>query len=204
MTDFSGRGIILQMIALTLFLLIGAAFGVRLGPRSLPSPSTHVSHTFPVVLQLERISELATTRVHIADILSAEGEGYRGSWLVVGEAILASDLSHAEVTHVKEDERRARIRLPVPRVISASVNHEKTRTWTVEKATWLPWCWGNEQGLRDAAMFHAQQLVETAAQGSDEVSAAKRQTEQIIQHLFQYAGWTVDLEWSDEHKDSQM
>src|SRR6478609_628108 len=98
----------------------------------------------PTVIQLERLGQLTTARVHITDVLWAEGEGYRGSWLISGDALLSCDMSQATIGDINPAGRTATIRLPPLHVASARIDHEKTKTWSVEKTTWLPWRWGNQ------------------------------------------------------------
>ena len=145
--------------------------------------------------QLERIGELTTTRVHVTDVLSAEGEGYRGSWLIKGDALLSCDMSKAKIAKVQTEKRTATICLPQLRVISARVDLGKTKTWSVEKTTWLPWRWGDQGLVRDTAMFHAQKLVETAAGSERHLGPAKAQAELLIRQMYDFVEWKVDVEW---------
>lgn len=149
----------------------------------------------PTVTQLERIGELTTTRVHVTDVLFAEGEGYRGSWLIKGDALLACDMSKAKIVKIDADKRIATIRLPPLRVISARIDHSKTKTWSVEKTSWLPWNWGDQEIVHDTAMFHAQRLVETAAVSQQHLGSAKTQAELLIRQIYDYVEWKVEVQW---------
>jgi len=162
--------------------------------KTQPVP-TVVRSIGPTVTQFERIGELTTTRVHVTDVLSAEGEGYRGSWLIKGDALLSCDMSQAKIVKVDVDKRKATIKLPPLRVISARVDHDKTKTWSVEKTTWLPWRWGDQGVMRDAAMFHAQKLVETAAGSERHLGPAKAQAELLIRQMYDFVEWKVAVEW---------
>src|SRR4051794_10734329 len=97
----------------------------------------------PTVKSLEGLSQIASVRVHVADVLTAEGEGYRGWWLIKGDALLACDLSRASIVTKDDEARRATVRMPPPRVVSPRVDHERTKTWSVELTTWQAWAWGN-------------------------------------------------------------
>jgi len=156
--------LLLYGVLVLILAAISVGYGFWLGRNhALPPGPPKVHSTAPTVIQLEKIGELTTTRVHVTDVLWAEGEGYRGSWLISGDALLSCDVSKAAIVNINPVTRTATIRLPPLRVISARVDHEKTKTWSVEKATWLPWRWGNQGVLRDAAMVHAQKLIETAS-----------------------------------------
>ena len=181
-----------------LLLLVGLSvgYGIWLGrTQTVPPAPPIVRSMAPTVIQLERLGELTTTRVHVTDVLWAEGEGYRGSWLICGDALLSCEVAKATIANVNAEQHTATIRLPSPRVISARVDHEKTKTWSVEKTTWLPWRWGDQGAVRDAAMFHAQQLIETAAGSERHLAPAKAQAELLIRQMYDFVEWNVNVEW---------
>ena len=149
----------------------------------------------PTISQLERISELVPIRIHVADVLIAEGEGFRGAWLIRGDAVLACDVSRAKIMQIDSTARSATLRLPQLRVTSARVDHERTKTWNVEKTSWWPWSGGNQNALRDTAMFHAQQLIEETALSERNLEPAKAQTVLLIQQMYEVVGWNVSVEW---------
>ena len=106
-----------------LFMAISVGYGIWLG-RSRPVPPTppRVHSMAPTVIQLERLGELTTTRIHVTDVLWAESESHRGSWLICGDALLSCDVSKASILNVDQLAHTATIRLPPLRVISARVN----------------------------------------------------------------------------------
>ena len=164
-----------------------------LGPAMMP---TTIRSGWPPILQLERIGKLAPVRVHVADVLIAEGEGLRGSWLIKGDALLVCDLSQAKITNIDLEHRTARLQLPTPSVTSARVDFEKSKTWSVEKTTWLPWSGGNQSAFRDAAMFHAQELVEQAAGAETNFAMARQQAELVLRNLYGAVEWNVTITWA--------
>ena len=125
----------------------------------------------------------------------AEGEGYRGSWLIKGDALLSCDVSQAKIVRVDTTARTAILRLPPLHVTSARVDHEKTRTWSVERNTWLPWKWGDQGAFRDAALFHAQQLVESAAASERHLAPVQAQTELLIRRMYDLVDWKITVKW---------
>lgn len=149
----------------------------------------------PSISQLERIGELAATRVHVTDIMTAEGQGLRGVWLVGGDALLSCDLSRAKIVQIDAAARTATIRLPDLHVKFARVDHKKTRTWSVERNTWLPWKWGDQGTFRDAALVHAQLLIEEAALSERNLELARSQTVTLIQRMYEVVGWDVAVVW---------
>lgn len=190
----SARLLLIGSLVLIL-IAISVAYGIWLGSSRSVWKETKVHSTAPTIVQLERLGDLTTMRVHITDVLWAEGEGYRGSWLISGDALLSCDMSRATIADINPAERTATIRLPPLRVASARVDHEKTKTWSVEKTTWLPWRWGDQGVMRDAAMSHAQKLIETAAGSNHNVSCAKAQSELLIRQIYEFVDWKADVEW---------
>lgn len=149
----------------------------------------------PSISQLERIGEVAAVRVHVADVLTADGEGLRGVWLIKGDALLSCDLSKAKFTRIDPTARTATVRLPPLHATSARIDHEKTRTWSVERSTWLPWKWGDQSAFRDAALAHAQKLIESAAASERNLAPARAQTELLIQEMYILVDWKVTVCW---------
>jgi hypothetical protein len=185
-----------KLICVLLLMAISFGFGIWLVRNRTFAP-TRANSMGPTVIQLEKLGELTTTRVHVTDVLSSSSVGYRGSWLISGDALLSCDVSKATLVDLNTEARTATIRMPPLRVITARVNHDKTKTWSVERTSWLPWQWGDQgQGImRDAAMFHAQQLIETAAGAERHLSSAKAQAELLIQRMYQFIEWNVSVEW---------
>ena len=144
--------------------------GIRETPPSFSSPG-------PTVVQLERLQQLVSTRVHVADVLVGESRWLGGSWIIQGDALLAVDMSQAEVTDRDEKARTATIILPHPAVLSPRVNHERTQQWDIKSRSWIPLAslvLGDRTALEKQAMLQAQQLVERAA-GSESNKTTARQ-----------------------------
>lgn len=192
------------MISLLLATL-SLAYGFWVGRYRLAAQMpTVVSSMKPTVIQLERLGQLTTARIHITDVLCAKGEGYRGSWMVSGDALLACDVSKAHIDNIDDEKRTARIWLPLPNVISARVNHELTRTWSVERTSWMPWKWGDQSLLRDAAMYHAELLIENAASSEQHVASSQRQAEAMIEQLYEFLDWKVEVHWVGPLEDANL
>lgn len=160
-----------------------------------PECNPPIKPTAPALIELEQIGELATMRVQVADILIGEGEGYRGFWLIHGDALLSCDLANARIEEVDEQARTATIRLPKLRVMSARIDHDKSRIWSIEKTTWLPWKWGDHSAVCDAAMFHGQELVQTAAASEGNLAQGRAQAEMLIFRIYDSVGWKVSIDW---------
>lgn len=157
---------------------------------------TEFQSSGPTVTQLESLAELVPLRVHIADVLVAEGESYRGSWLVKGDAVISVSLKGARIENRDDSRKTAIIVLPPPRVLQARVDHERTKTWNVEKSSWVPFV-GNPDRLRDSAMQHAQKLIEEAAQEEKNLNYARETAAIVLKSMYRLNGWDVDVQWSD-------
>ena len=189
---------------LLLILLVAATSAILVLPQFLP-PATPapvvVQSQGPTIEKLERLSQLVTTRIQIADILVAEGQGCRGSWLVKGDALLAVNLSQAKITDKHEDTKQATIILPQPEVLQPRVDHSRTRTWAVDRLTWIPWH-ADQDSLRDAVMAEAQRLVAHTAASAENLSQAKLAAETVLKALFAEVGWSVTVRWASVPSES--
>jgi hypothetical protein len=191
----SARPASILMLLATLAGTIVFTF-IRSSPLSPAATPGAIRPAGPPILQLERIGELAPVRVHVADVLIAEGEGLRGSWLIKGDALLVCDVAKAKITSIDPEYRTATLELPPLRVTSARVDFQKTKTWNVEKTTWLPWSGGDQDVFRDAAMLHAQKLVEAAVSSEGNFAAARQQAEVVLHSLYESVDWNVTITWT--------
>ena len=133
----------------------------RLLPPAKPPHRSSVQSQGPTVEKLEQaVASRRPRRVQVADILVAEGQRCRGSWLLKGDAArFRVNLGQAKITDKREDTKQATIILPEPGILDLGVDHSRTRTWAVDRLVWLPWH-ADQDGLRDAVMAEAQRLVE--------------------------------------------
>ena len=150
----------------------------------------------PTVQQLEQLAHLVSLRVHLADVLVGRGCGYRGSWLVKGDALLSVDLHRAKILDTNEEARTATILLPQPTVLQARVDHSRTMVWSVEKTTWIPFA-GNPDRLRDEAMGEAQRLINRAAASERNIQQARSNAESALRGFFGQTGWRIEVRWMD-------
>ena len=178
--------------------LVGFA-SYRFGQSQDPRPSFSGG---PTVEKLEELGALVSTRVHVADILAGKYNGHwRGSWLIKGDALLVVDMRKAVIASKDETSRQASINLPPPCVMQPRVDHEKTLTYSVEKTTWIPGLFlpaDQSDKLRDAAMRHAQSLIEKAAGSKEHIDEARIATATLIKGFYQLVGWNVEVRWMDD------
>jgi hypothetical protein len=191
---------VIGLMAVIAILLLGITALIVLIPRRTATANTGVvvKSLGPTTHQLQRLGELASLRLNIVDVLQAEGQGHRGLWLIKGDALLACDMTRAEIVDADEAAKTAVVRLVNPRCVSPRVDHEKTKTWNIEKSTWLPWKWGDKDELREAAMYHAQKLVEEAARSPHNIGQAQSNAELLVRRTYEMVGWHVTVEWRDD------
>ena len=190
----------LLVLLLTAFLIFGMRTLRWRYSSSSSRPATWQS-SGPTVESVRRLADLLTLRVSIADVLVGEGYGYRGVWIVKGDAFLGIDLDEISVPAEPQDEANhtATIVLPRPRLKYARLNHDLTRTWDVSRDAWWRLPSGEcENLLRDESMRQGQHTMEFAANKAEYVREAQTQTAAAIQTMYRHVGWNVTLVWKEE------
>jgi hypothetical protein len=182
----------LGLLVLQLYLILRHwDFGLRDTP-----PAVH--SVGPTMVQLERLQYLVSTRVHVADVLVGESRWLEGSWIIQGDALLALDMSKAEIRDKDEKLRTALIILPQPAVLSARINHQRTQQWDIKSRSWIPLAslvLGDRTAMEKEAMLQAQQLIECAAGSDHNQAMARKGVEGMLTELYQGVGWTVSVRW---------
>jgi len=187
------KSLLLAVVALIGLTLIGTQ-----ATRWSSTPAVPAWTSCPTI-ELESLGDLVCLRVHVADILVGETDSHRGLWIVRGDAILAIDLRQAKIVECDTAARCARIRLPLPMVLSARVDHEKSRTWSVEKTTWMPWA-GDPDQLRDEAMRQAQRLIQSSSGSIENLQLAKQSAVAIVEAMFGLVDWRITVAWAEPRK----
>ena len=188
------------LIALTaLAILVAQAVALLRGwdPGVRETPPTF-SSSGPTVVQLERLQHLVSSRVHVTDVLVGESRWLEGCWIIQGDALLAVDMSKAEVKDRDEKARTAAIVLPRPAVLSARVNHERTQKWDLRSRSWIPLAGsllGDRRAIEQQAMREAQRLVERAAGTEASKAAARQGVESMLAEFYRAVGWQVSVRW---------
>jgi len=190
--------IVLGLAALTAALL----WVLPLAHYPPPSPPVVIHSQGPTIERLERLSHLVVTRVYVADVLVGEGEGCKGAWLIKGDALVGVNLGRARIEEKDEATKQARIVLPPPEVLQPRVDHARTRTWEVQRMTWLPWS-ADQDRLRDEVMRQAQELVAHAAASAENFQQAKTTAETMIRSFYAEVGWQVRVTWASPPSEAQ-
>jgi Protein of unknown function (DUF4230) len=147
----------------------------------------------PSIAQIQSMSELATTRVHLSDFIEGENAHYIGRWTLHGEVVLGVDLSAVRYVKVDEAAKRATLSLPQPHLISSKVDHERSAEVWVKSKVWVPT--SSSQVLRDEVWKHADRKIQRLGQELGYMERAKVQAERVLGQLFEGVGWKVNFEW---------
>ena len=177
------------MVILAVTLAATSQLGRKSGPTGVA-----VGSTGPTITEITSLGELVVLRSSVADILEGDGEGYRGCWLIKGDALMSVDLRSAKMISRNVEEKLFVLQLPQPRIIQPRVDHRKTKTWSVVRTTWIPWG-GDPDKLRDGVMQQAQELVECVCRNEEMMEQARTNTTLVLEMMFKFIGWTVEIEW---------
>lgn len=176
-------------------LLIGLFAGGR------PATVSNIDHTGPTIEQIRGWASLVTTRVSVADVVTAEVSGFGGSITAVlvikGDARIAIDLDQAVLERVNATDRSVLLVLPQPCCESASVDHDRSRIFAVQRhGLWLLMRRDEaSQQAVDAAFASAQQAIVRAGDAPAVIAKARQHAEEIIGHLLGQTGWSAQIRW---------
>jgi hypothetical protein len=153
----------------------------------------------PTVEEIESLTELVTNRIYVSDILKGTNKDYEGIWAINGDALITIDLSKATIIDKNEEAKTATITLPLPRVVSARVDHERTKSGGIKGLRFAPLRnTDNRAKIVDDAMQEAQAVIEKAASRPEIIENAKKQAELNIEVLYLKVGWNVTVKWQSD------
>lgn len=147
----------------------------------------------PTVDQIENIGHLAALKVYISDVLEVDGKGIKGAWLIKGDALIGADMSGITVDVIDAKEKKAKIRLAPPMVMQPRVDHERTKTYDVDKSFFTSA--DAESAIRDDAMKQAQRVIAQVANEQENIEKAKERLEELIKNFYSMVDWDVTVEW---------
>lgn len=186
------RGVLAALVICSAALVLGLWWlGVR-----LPGASAAPLLPPPSIVQIQSLSDLATTRVHISDYIELENNHYVGRWALHGEVVLGVNL--AEIRYIKADEkaRQATVHLPQPHLISSKVDHERSEKIYIKSKVYLSAARSSPELLESAVWKEADRKIQRLAkQEPGYTERAKIQAERTLEQLFKGVGWRVDFEW---------
>jgi hypothetical protein len=169
--------------------------------RSRPPPSPVSMHSVgPTREKLEALQELVIQKVEIADILTYTQEPISAAWLIKGDGLISVSLRDAVIHRMDQDAKTASIELPLPKVLSARVDHDRTLFWD-HKTEFLNRInpWGvNLPDVEAQAMRAAQRLISQAVDSPENHQQARQLTTTLITNLYASLGWTVTITWRED------
>jgi hypothetical protein len=161
------------------------------------SPAKTTVTQGPPVLSVAKMTELVTLKVNMITSLEAQNNWYAGAWLLAGDALIGTDCTKMEMTSIDHDRNSFTMLLPEPRVIACRVNHEHTKTLSLQSTSWNPFQLinGNKDEIREAAMKQAQRKMEICASSEEYIQQAKEQAETALWQLYAELGWKLTIQW---------
>lgn len=148
----------------------------------------------PSLSVIQGMSELASTRVHISDVIEGENHHWKGKWTLHGEVILGVNLSEVDYVRADAEKREAVLRLPQPRLISSKVDHERSEEMYMKSLSLTGF--SDPKVLRDEVWRQADHKIQRLGQEPGYAERAKAQAERVLQQLFQGVGWKVQCQWA--------
>ncbi len=187
--------IVKYLIPIALIMLI-VICGLWLKKHFFDDQKANIVSMAPTVEEIESLSELVTNRVYVADILKGTNKDYEGIWAINGDALITINLSQAVISEIDEVTKTASIKLPLPKVVSARVDHERTKSGGIKGLRFAPLRnTDNRAKIVDDAMQEAQAVIEMAAGRPEIIDNAKKQAELNIKVLYLKVGWNVEVKW---------
>lgn len=147
----------------------------------------------PTVEQVKNLGHLAALKVYISDVLEVQGKGIKGAWLIKGDALIGVDMTGMSVEIIDAEAKKARIKLAPPMVMSPRVDHERTKTYDVDKSIFTSA--GAESVIRDDAMKQAQRVIAQVANEQENIDKAKERLDELIKNFYKMVEWDVSIEW---------
>jgi hypothetical protein len=198
--SFKGLIAAFAISSLSLAPLVLWVSGVR-PPGTLRGAAAPVAVSAPPsIAQVQFMSDLATTRVHLSDFIEGENNHYVGRWTLHGEAVLGVDLSQAQYAKLDNERKRATLRLPQPHMISSKLDHDRCEEIYIKSKVWIPT--SSRQPLRDEVWKHADRKIQRLGHEAGYMERAKVQAERVLEKLFDGFGWKVDFEWQAPSEDA--
>lgn len=187
-------------VLLAVSLAIGLAVAVLRSKRSARRVVQSLQHAdfSPVITRVQSLGEVVTAKVHLADVLTASDDGFKGAWIIRGDALIAVDLTLAAMPADRVDEMRrtATVVLPRPHVLQPRVDHARTETYDIRRIGWS-WWKGDRDKLCDLAMKSAQERIRADAESLSMIDLGRRAAEKLISLIGDTLDWTVTVEWQD-------
>jgi hypothetical protein len=187
------------VIAVTLSLLLFVPLVLWLSDISfsrLPPPMPTAAAPTPpppAIAQIQLLSDLAITKIHISDFIEGEDAHFAGKWSLHGDVVLGVELGKAVYQSTDEVTRKATLGLPCPHIVLCKVDHERSEELFMHRK--VPWPLGDPKLLRDDTWKEAARKLERLALEPGYNESAKVQAERVLEKLFKGVGWQLACVW---------
>ena len=185
-----------HLLALTLIalLLLATLLEQRPRPQAAEPPT-------PIALaDVVELSELVTLEVPMQQLVESRLAGYTGSTHCIliarGTALISTDLAAGKLV-LDHHERMATVTLPVPRVLSCTLDQAGTGVAFVTRTglwSYVPGPAGEMQ-VAEQALARAQRQMRQAAGEPRRIRHAQRRTQKVLSDWVQRQGWTLKIDW---------
>jgi hypothetical protein len=151
-----------------------------------------------IVLQVQRLSQLATVRYRIQRVVGMTEEkqpvGEESILLMVeGEVQGGIDLHKVTTADVTTDDTGAlTLTLPPPEILNASIDEKKTKVWDRRITWWTPWV-APDPDLEHKARMKALDEIRQAAIEMGVLDQARANAQSALRDLFAALGWKVKI-----------
>jgi len=181
-------------------VLVGIGLGMKLRG---DGPGNAEIHSVAALTagQVQRIAELATLRVPIAEVRITEVTGRLGGCRMLlavrGEAVIYTDASKAVISPLGEGAWE--LTLPMPEVRSIWIDHRFTRIYSIDRSGfWRLWP-GSEieaEGVSEALRC-AQEALENEAKAQNWIAEGQRHAEALLRSTALSVGARIEIRWTD-------
>lgn len=190
------------LILVLLIICVVIIYYAGLIPRNAGT-AISVTSTGPTITQLEKMGELVSLRVSVADVMKVSDGGYSGAWVVKGECLISVDLRGSKIISKNESSRKCVIALPNPKVLMARIDHQKTSNFSIVSISWWPWN-GDRDQLHEIAMKEAENLITFAASTAEYRDQARDQASHLIKNFYSLMDWEVEIEWAEALPETEQ
>jgi hypothetical protein len=208
-TRAQALGVVAAGVLVLVALAIGLVAGRFAAPAAAPVPSavTVVRPTPDVIVAIRDLSELTSAEYHVERVIDLT-ERQRALFglveaedaillIAAGSVTAGVDLAEIDGTSVDvvPEEKRARIRLPPPKILRSRIDNE--RTYVHRRETDL--LAKRQEHLETRARREAEQAIRKAAEQADILGRARGNARRSVESLVRSLGYTdVTVTFTDE------
>mgnify|MGYP001024826167 FL=1 len=201
----------MQSLKITLVVAgLAAALAWALKPDRPSQPTT-----IPLI-NVQEIGELASLRINYSDVIEFNERltqdipwtqwelrfgGTKVLLVAKGECLIGTNLQLAKYHTTSEKERTATLKLPLPRVISARLNHDAKNNgsyfYTVDSKGVSALIPGNDNQTKamNRALQKGQSAIESSCLRAEYSLAARKSAEAVLTATYVATGWKVNFIW---------